>query len=48
MCVQIKWEAAFLIYSITFVIRNKCVQNKQEAAFVIRRMYVQNKWEAAF
>ena len=49
MCVQIKREAAFLVYSINFVIRKSSfVQNKGEAVFVIRKIYVRNKREAAF
>ena len=48
MYVKVKWEAAFLVYWVIFLMRNMCVENKREFAFTIRKMYVQNKWEAAF
>ena len=44
MFVQIKREAALVVYSFTFVIRMK----RPEAAFVTRKMYAQNKRKAAF
>ena len=47
-------RGCFLVYLVTFVIRNLCVQNKREAAFlvysvtlVIRNMCVQSEREVA-
>ena len=33
MCVQIKWDVAFSVYSINFVIRKHVCSKKAEAAF---------------
>ena len=46
MCVQINREASFLVYSVTFIMENMCVQKKRQAAFVMRKMYIQSKREA--